>query len=190
MLVEVLEGRRRAAGGEVLRGGAKYPAVADQLAADVLARKVVANPDFQVEALGNDVHHPVEHIQAHLQVGVQRAQFSDGRSHMVAAKTEAAADVQHAPRRLARFGQFADEVVQVVEDADRPALGALARLGQGQAPGRAVQQAGTQGFFKDADALADIGRGLSQLIGSTGKTGFADHREEYAEIFGQRRFDT
>ncbi|MNP51778.1 hypothetical protein D3C76_1461250 [compost metagenome] len=96
--------------------------------------------------------------------------------------------MQQPPRRLAHLAQVADEVIQVVENPHRPLLCAHPRIGQGDAPGGAVQQPRAQGVFEDLDAFADIGRRLVQRLCRASKAALANDREEHPQVIGQRRF--
>ena len=118
-----------------------------------------------VDALGDDVHHPVEQFEANVQLGVELDQSRQRRRQVTAAKAEAAADAQQPSRRLPGHGQLIEQLVHIGEDTQRPALGTLAILGQRNAPGGAMQQAGAEGGFEDLDALADVCGRQAELLG-------------------------
>jgi hypothetical protein len=106
---------------------------------------------------------------------------------MVAAKAKAAAQVQTATGRGMRIGQFVLQLLNIIEDAHRPALHPLTVVGQGDTSTGAVQQAAAKGGFKDLDTFADIGRGQSQLFCRRGKAALAHNRKEHPQVFRQRR---
>ncbi|MOA39530.1 hypothetical protein D3C78_1613190 [compost metagenome] len=55
-------------------------------------------------------------------------------------------------------GEFIVQLLEIIENAQRPALHALTVLGQRDATAGAVQQTRAEGGFENLDAFADVGR--------------------------------
>lgn len=103
---------------------------------------------------------------------------------MIAAETEAAAQVQMPARAVVGIAEFIGQLLEIFEDTHSPALYSLAVFGQGDAAAGAVQQARGQGGFEDLNALAHIRRRQPQFIGGGCEAGLADHGEEHPQVFG------
>ncbi|MNL72123.1 hypothetical protein D3C87_1973830 [compost metagenome] len=77
---------------------------------------------------------------------------------MIAAETEAAADVQRAAWLVPRLGDFPEEIVKIAQQLLGPHPHPFTIVGQRDAPGGAVQQARRERGFQHGDAFADVGR--------------------------------
>ena len=90
--------------------------------------------------------------------GISLGQQRHRRRHVITPETETAADVQTPTRAVVGVGKFVVQLLEVIENAQRPALHTFAVLGERDAATGAVQQARAKGGFENLDAFADIGR--------------------------------
>ncbi|VVN47177.1 hypothetical protein PS681_05907 [Pseudomonas fluorescens] len=158
MLLQFVQGLRRTATLQITGGGTQHAPIADQTPTDVMAWKVIANANLQIEAFIDDVHHPVKQVEANFQFWITFGQQRHRRRDVIATETEAAANVQTPTRAVVGVAEFVVQLLKVIENAQRPALHAFTVLGQRDATAGAVQQASTEGGFKNLDAFADVGR--------------------------------
>lgn len=158
MVFQVFERLRRTPAFEVFRRGAQHAPIAHQFARQMLARQVIADEDFQIEALAHQIDHPVEHVQPNVEFRARPGQLTDRRRHMITAETEAAANVQRPRRLVPGLGNLAEKLIEISQQFLRPNSYALAVISQRDASGGAVQQLARQRGFQHRDALADVGR--------------------------------
>ena len=117
-----------------------------------------------------------------------RNQLRQRGRHHIAAKAEAGGHPQQAARLAARHIHLLQQMLDLVQNALRPVVDALALLRDSDPPCSAMQQLHAQLLLQQADALADKGRRSIVRGRSLGKAGFAHHGGEDAQVFGRGHF--
>ncbi len=183
MAGQLLQTARRPMSFKVGRRSAQNAVIGHQLAGDEVRRDLVAHANIEIEALGHNVHQPVEHFKPYLQRRMRRHQPRHHRRHHIAAETEAAADAQQAARHIAPFGHFVQQAVEIFQDSHGMCVHPLAVLADDDAARGAVEQLHAQYLLQDGDTLADIGRRHAQLPRRRRKAGLARGGGKDAEVF-------
>jgi len=184
---QVLQALRRAVPGEIGGRRAQDAAVVHQPARDQVRRDLVAHAHVEVEAFGDRIDQPVEHLETDLQAGMGGDQPGDRRRHQLAPEAEAAADAYPPARRAAPLRDFVDQVVEVVEDGLGAHVDLLAVVGDGDAARGTLEQAHAEHALEHADALADIGGRHAELLGGSDEAALADDGDEDAQVFVLQR---
>ncbi|MNZ99820.1 hypothetical protein D3C78_1191590 [compost metagenome] len=172
----------RAAPGQVGRGSAQHPAVSGQRLGNQVGGDGVTDANIQVDALFNQVHQAVMHVQAHIQARVALGQFRQRRGHKSPAQAKAAGNPQLAHRFAVLGADVVAHALHRIENLLRPLVHPLALLAHRHPPGGAVQQAHFKGLLKHADAFADERGRHAELFGHRREAGALGHLEEDIEV--------
>ncbi|MPM77514.1 hypothetical protein SDC9_124520 [bioreactor metagenome] len=135
----------------------KDSVVRSQLASDQIWRNVVANTDIEIDTFISQIHQPIFHIKAQLQLRILSCQGGQRRSHHLSTKTKATDDAQHPLRNLPDIREFIHHLIDIMQNTLRPFIDALTLFRNGDATRGAVQQNHIQVLFKQRNAFADIG---------------------------------
>ncbi len=129
-----------------------------QLAGDEGGILEFADADGEVVAVANDVDEVVG--QMHVELDFRKAGQELGQQlcNVEPAEGGRCRNFEHAARLGVAAGDEILGFFDQAQDVDNALEVAFARLGQGQLAGGALEQAGAQPLFEEADALGDDGR--------------------------------
>lgn len=180
--LQLARGFRGAVAFQVGRRGVEAAPVAAQLAGGDAGVGDFAEAHADVVAVFDQVDRPVAQLQLHFDLGVAGDEGGDGRADVLAAEAEAGIDPQQAARFGAAAGHRPFQCVEVGQDA--PAFGQIkfAFVGDGHAPGAAVEQPDAEPAFEAGQAPGDGRRGDAQFAGGGDQTALLDQQGEKGEV--------
>ena len=155
---QVFRRRGRPVPRQVLRRGARDEPHLAELARDEVLRTCAADADREVEALFDEVDHPVGELDVELHVGVTREEPGDRRGDVSRAEGHGGREPDRAAGRDRRLRRFLLGFLQVLQQLHRSAVERLAALGEAQPARRAVEEPGPKVCFELCD-LARYRRG-------------------------------
>lgn len=161
MRQKILRRRRPAPFCQVGRGGAQLPLHAAELARHQRGISQRAHAQGDVDPGGDQVNHRIVQQQAQRQLGI--APQGSKRRGQQAAKPDGRGQAQFAFGLVAQARQRLLGRARSGDHGRATRVVALARFGQGQAPGRTMQQGQAQRLLKLPQMLADGRRRHAQL---------------------------
>ncbi len=159
---EVADLFRCAVAGDVVRRGAEQPADRRELARDEARIGQLTDADGHVEAFGDDIGEVVGQHDVQLEIRMVLHEAGQMRRDMHAAEGGRRRNAKHALRLRRAAGGIGFRLLDARENAEHAVVEALARLGQRDLPGRALQQARAQPVFQPLDPFGDDGWGKSE----------------------------
>ena len=111
-----------------------------------------ADPDVDVDPLGDRIDRPVQDLQADLHLRVADGELGQSGRDVMAAEAGARAHAQRPARRAPGDRELLGHVVHIGEDALRPAVDRLAVVRDRDAAGGPVQEPDAECGLEQADA--------------------------------------
>ena len=139
---------------EVARRGAQHALVFGEALGVEVRLAQSANPDVDVDPLGDRVDRTVQDLQADLHLRVADGELGQSGRDMIAAEAGARAHVQQTARHAPCDRELLGHVVHIGEDAPGPAIDRLAVVGDCDAAGGPVQEPGAESSLEQSEPLA------------------------------------
>ena len=179
---EVLGLTRDAVALEVVGRAAHHATVGEQAHGDVVGVGHLADADRHVVALAHEVDHAVGEVEGHAQLGVQGLEGGRVRGHVAAAEGGGRGHHQMAAHQVAPGADRALEFVELAQQRAALVEQLLAKLGQRQAPRRAVHQLDPEAFLQRVEPPPHDHRGhaLHQRRGR--EAALLGHQHEAAQF--------
>lgn len=138
----------------------------------------MANPQHNIEALGDYVDHPIvePNIERHFRMCVQK--FGKYRGEIAQAKTDRCTYFQHAMRRRPAIGDTARGLRSVGNDLPALFEVKIARFGETDRPRRTIEQSRTQTVLQPRNLFADKRSGSAELARGRGEAARLYHADK------------
>ncbi|EEF22342.1 conserved hypothetical protein [Ricinus communis] len=150
---------------EVRWRGAHHRCAHAQLARDEVRLQRVGDAQRQVDALLDQVDGAVAHLQVDRRARVAPQEFADGAQQLGLRQRLRTGDAQQAPRRVSLVAERYRHAVRHLQHAAAAGQRKLAGVGQAQAAGAAVQQAGAGPCLHLRQVARDHGARHAQGLG-------------------------